>query len=207
VLGSILLCVMGVLVTSCDDFSRFEGRSAAYYAGLASECDSLLARGTVIGGPAERELAGQTNSLPPAIRQLGPHRIRIIEETVLLTVGSFFIIWRHSEDDEQLWVLAAYKEGHRKTLYTMSKPQDFVQGSIRISPPIQKDTNVQFLPFGDGGTTPGRFTDAKGREFKFYIDHRYQTKTPGAIYLNAHPNTPGSVLVTNEAEFRQRLRF
>jgi hypothetical protein len=37
----------------------------------------------------------------------------------------------------------------------------------------------------DGGTQPGRFTDARGRTFDFYIDHRIGTTTPGAIYLNA----------------------
>ncbi len=88
--------------------------------------------------------------------------------------------------------------------------KDFVEGSIRmirITPPIQKDTTVQYVVFNDGGTQPGQFTDAKGRTFQYYIDHRIGTKTPGAIYLNAYPGDAGSVRIRNEAEFRKKLGF
>jgi hypothetical protein len=84
---------------------------------------------------------------------------------------------------------------------------DFVQGSIRITPPIHEDTKVDFAIIEDGGTVPGRFTDAKGRVFDYYIDRRIHTKTRGAIYLNAYPTEPKSVCVENEAEFRRKLGF
>jgi hypothetical protein len=85
--------------------------------------------------------------------------------------------------------------------------KDFVQGSVRITPPIHQDTTVQCVIIRDGGTQPGRFTDAKGRTFDFYIDHRIGTKTPGGIYLNAYPGERKSVRIRNEAEFRQKLGF
>ena len=89
----------------------------------------------------------------------------------------------------------------------LTPTKDFVQGSVRMTPPIQQETEVQFAIIGDGGTAPGRFTDAKGRAFDYYIDHRIHTKTPGAIYLNACPGEPKSIRVKNEAEFRQKLGF
>ena len=82
---------------------------------------------------------------------------------------------------------------------------DFVQGSIRITPPIKKD-QIQSAVIEDGGTAPGRLIDAKGRVFDYYIDHRIGTKTPGAIYLLAYPGE-GSVRVENETEFKQKLAF
>ncbi len=85
--------------------------------------------------------------------------------------------------------------------------KDFVQGSVRITPPIQQETEVQHAIIEDGGTVPGRFTDAEGRVFDYYIDHRIHTKHPGAIYLNAYPGEPKSVRVKNEAEFKQKLGF
>lgn len=88
--------------------------------------------------------------------------------------------------------------------------KDFVQGSIRmirITPPIQKDTTVQYTILNDGGTQPGQFTDAKVRTFEYYIDNRLGTKTPGAICLNGYPGDPGSVRIRNEAEFRNKLGF
>ena len=82
--------------------------------------------------------------------------------------------------------------------------RDVVQGSVRITPPIKMD-QTGFAIIEDGGTSPGRFTDAKGRVFDFYIDHRIGTQTPGAMYLNAYPGKRKSVRVKNEAEFKQKL--
>jgi len=83
--------------------------------------------------------------------------------------------------------------------------KDFVQGNIRITPPIHKDTTAQYVILNDGGTQPSMFTDANGRTFDFYIDHSISTKTPGASYLNAPPGERKSVRVRNEAEFRRKL--
>jgi hypothetical protein len=84
--------------------------------------------------------------------------------------------------------------------------KDFVQGSIRITPPIQPDT-AEYAILSDGGTQPGSFTDANGRVFYYYIDHSIGTKTPGAIYLYAPPEERGSVRIRNETEFKQKLGF
>ena len=64
-----------------------------------------------------------------------------------------------------------------------------------------------FLSIGDGGTSRGRFTDAKGREIDFYIDHRIGTKTPGDIYLYHYPDdySWSYVHIKNKAEFIQKL--
>jgi hypothetical protein len=84
---------------------------------------------------------------------------------------------------------------------------DFVQGRIRITPPIREETNVDYAIIEDGGTVPGRFFDAKGRVCDYYIDHRLHTTTRGAIYLNAYPSEPKSVRIKNEAEFKRKLGF
>ncbi len=105
--------------------------------------------------------------------------------------------------------------GHMKTILALTvvtlfvgcaqtPTRDFVQGSIRITPPIKMDP-VQYTIINDGGTAPGSFTDAKGRVFDFYVDHRIGTKTPGAIYLKAYPGERKSVRVKDEAEFKQKL--
>ena len=83
---------------------------------------------------------------------------------------------------------------------------DFAQGQIRITPPIQMDP-IESAIFKDGGTAHGKFTDAKGRVFDFYIDRRIGTKTRDAIYLNAYPGEWKSVRVKDEAEFRRKLGF
>jgi hypothetical protein len=81
---------------------------------------------------------------------------------------------------------------------------DFVQGWIRITPPVQVD-RTPTAPAADGGTLSFSFVDAKGRKFDYYIDHRLHTKTPGAIYLRDYPGRWRSVRVQNEAEFREIL--
>jgi hypothetical protein len=81
---------------------------------------------------------------------------------------------------------------------------DFVQGWIRITPPVQFDMTPT-APAADGGTLSGSFVDAKGRKFDYYIDHRLDTKTPGAIYLRDYPGRWRSVRVKNEVEFRKIL--
>ncbi|HTR43593.1 MAG TPA: hypothetical protein VMH87_18425 [Pseudomonadales bacterium] len=85
---------------------------------------------------------------------------------------------------------------------SVSSP-DYIQGSIRITPPIHTEFSLWAL--SDGGTLNGTITDAKGRTFPVFIDHRLRTKTPGAIYLMAYPNESGSVLIRNEQEFKQKL--
>jgi hypothetical protein len=87
---------------------------------------------------------------------------------------------------------------------TSTPAEDFVQGSIRISPPIRTDP-IRFAPLNDGGTQPGRFTDAKGRTFDFYIDHRLLTETPGAIYLIAYPGATNSVRVLDQKDFTKKI--
>jgi hypothetical protein len=81
---------------------------------------------------------------------------------------------------------------------------DFVQGWIRITPPVQFDMTPS-IPAADGGTLCFSFVDAKGRKFDYYIDHRLSSKTPGAIYLRDYPGRWRSVRVHNEAKFREVL--
>jgi hypothetical protein len=81
---------------------------------------------------------------------------------------------------------------------------DFVQGWIRITPPVQVDMTPS-IPAAHGGTLRGSFVDAKGRKFDYYIDHRLGTKTPGVIYLRDYPGRWRSVRVRSEAEFKETL--
>ncbi|MEY2430258.1 MAG: hypothetical protein QOJ40_3143 [Verrucomicrobiota bacterium] len=117
-----MLCMGALACISCDDMSRFSRRDAAYYASLAAECDSLLARGPAASIPEARAVARQTNSLPPQLRQLGPSHVQITERSVQLFVGSYNIIWARNQDDEHLWRLSTYREGHGKILYSVRKP-------------------------------------------------------------------------------------
>jgi len=82
---------------------------------------------------------------------------------------------------------------------------DFVQGSIRIVPPVSRVGSGAAME--DGGTVMFTVKDASGKTFDIYVDHRLTTKTPGAIYLLAYPADRGSIRIQNEAEFRQKVRF
>ncbi|SRR5258706_10596176 len=125
--GSVLTAaswMLALLCISCGpaDYRRFLQESPKYYAKLASECDSLLARGPVTGSPATRLFAQQSDSLPPGIRDLKPTHIEIAESSVLLSVGSYFIIWHESDQNHGLWVMVAYQEGHSRQVYSRKKP-------------------------------------------------------------------------------------
>jgi len=83
-----------------------------------------------------------------------------------------------------------------------------VQGSIRIVPPVRETgpnhTGLMDL-FNDGGTKMIKIRDSTGKEFDVYVDHRIGSKTPGAIYLFAYPQTPHSVRVLNQRDFLRKL--
>ena len=85
----------------------------------------------------------------------------------------------------------------------------FVQNDIRIVPPVKQQvdehgTNVVMF-FHDGGTKQIKITDAEGRTFDIYIDHRLFTKTPRAIYLIAYPDKTNSVRVLDKRDFTKKI--
>ena len=100
----------------------------------------------------------------------------------------------------QLLVLSAVLAGCTNTRHD---PQDFVQGGIRIVPPVTRLDGPPDL--SDGGTREVSIRDVKGREFLFFIDHRIEGPTPGAIYLNAYPTERHSVRVRNVPEFKRKV--
>jgi hypothetical protein len=85
----------------------------------------------------------------------------------------------------------------------------FVQNNIKIVPPVEQQHNPQGLlvvtAFNDGGTKCIKITDAEGKTFDIYIDHRIDSKTPGAIYLNAYPEETNSVKILSQQEFIQKI--
>jgi hypothetical protein len=89
--------------------------------------------------------------------------------------------------------------------------EPFVQGPIRIVPPVHQEEGehrtVKANLFNDGGTKMAKITDAEGKTFEIYIDHRIGSKTPGAIYLIDYPGTRKSVRVMNEGDFRHKIRL
>jgi len=100
----------------------------------------------------------------------------------------------------QLLVLSAVLAGCTSARHD---PQDFVQGRIRIVPPV---TRLVGPPAeSDGGTLNVPIRDAKGREFLLFIDHRIESPTPGAIYLNAYPTKRNSIRVHNVADFKRKV--
>lgn len=80
----------------------------------------------------------------------------------------------------------------------------FIQNGIKIVPPLRY-AHLSTAGSDDGGTTSGSLTDAAGMTFRFYVDHRIDTKTPGDIYLNAHPSDPKSVHVLDQQKFREKI--
>jgi len=80
---------------------------------------------------------------------------------------------------------------------------DFVQGRIRIVPPVTRLLGSPAIE--DGGTLQVPIRDAKGREFLLYIDHRIESPTPGAIYLNAYPTERHSIRVRDVQDFKRKV--
>ena len=86
----------------------------------------------------------------------------------------------------------------------------FIQDRITIVPPVTQEHDARGYMFNlhnDGGTKEIKLTDATGREFDVYIDHRIGTTTPGAFYLFDYPGKPHSVQVRDEHDFFQKIRF
>lgn len=87
----------------------------------------------------------------------------------------------------------------------------FVQNDIKIVPPVTREgydpvaQTYKLNLINDGGTRWIKITDAEGKPFDIYIDHRIGSTTPGAIYLNASPGKTNSVRVLNEPEFRRKM--
>jgi hypothetical protein len=85
----------------------------------------------------------------------------------------------------------------------------FVQSGIEIIPPVVQEHdakgNRSIDSFNDGGTISIKITDAAGKTFDIYIDHRVHTKTPRAVYLNAYPGESNSVQVINQREFERKI--
>lgn len=90
---------------------------------------------------------------------------------------------------------------------TQTHPNEFVQGNIRIVLPVEKVPDRVAGVLEDGGTIVHWIRDARGKEVEIYIDYRLGTKTPGAIYVGAYPGERDSVRITNQVEFRQRVKF
>jgi hypothetical protein len=86
---------------------------------------------------------------------------------------------------------------------------EFVQGDIQIAPPVTGSGGRPLDEFAevikDGGTLEIPIRDAKGREFTIFIDHRFRTVTPGAIYLNAYPGRSNSIRVLDVRDFKQKV--
>ncbi len=87
----------------------------------------------------------------------------------------------------------------------------FIQDGIRIVPPVTREgrdkaaQTVSVTEFNDGGTRLIKITDAVGQKFDVYIDHRIDTKTPGAIYLIDYPGNSNSVRVVDQKDFHSKI--
>jgi hypothetical protein len=81
--------------------------------------------------------------------------------------------------------------------------REFVQGNVRIDLPVIRELGPPALE--DGGTLEIAIRDAKGRGFTLFIDHRINSPTPGAIYLNAYPGESNSIRVLDAPGFKQRV--
>jgi len=95
-----------------------------------------------------------------------------------------------------------------------NSPAPFIQDGIRIVPPVIRDETNSLNFFNDGGTQLFKITDAAGKKFDVYVDHRLvsdgaggfaQDKGSGDIYLLAYPGNSNSVRVINQHEFRKKI--
>src|ERR1043166_5857072 len=73
-------------------------------------------------------------------------------------------------------------------------PPAYVQKGLVITPPITQavDRNGDIVEraFNDGGTKMVRVTDASGKTFDVYIDHRIGKENEwGTVYVNGDPGT------------------
>jgi hypothetical protein len=90
-------------------------------------------------------------------------------------------------------------------------PKAFIQGDIRIVPPViqegyDKDTGeYTIMHFNDGGTLWIKATDAEGKKFDIYLDHRISSPSPGKVYLKAHPGGSNTVFVVDQTGFREKI--
>jgi hypothetical protein len=50
-----------------------------------------------------------------------------------------------------------------------------------------------------------RIKDAAGKCFDIYVDHRLDSRTPGAFYLRHYPGKPGSLRVINQRDFQRKI--
>ena len=86
----------------------------------------------------------------------------------------------------------------------------FVQGNIQIAfpvtMPVDKYGAITQRRFNDGGTKMIKVFDANGTSFDVYIDHRINHKKNwGAIYLNDYPDSPHSIRIIDQANFRKKI--
>jgi hypothetical protein len=92
-----------------------------------------------------------------------------------------------------------------------SSQEAFVQDGIRIIPPVKNMygegvfEEVRVEGFFDGGTDCTTIIDAEGKSFDVYINRRIGSENKGAIYLNAYPGESNSVLVIDQAGFKQKI--
>jgi hypothetical protein len=111
------------------------------------------------------------------------------------------------------------QQGSKETSEEAYKPSPppFIQGNIRIVPPVEQvKTKEGSTPtdgmVNDGGTTWLTIIDSKGKKFDVYFDRRFRVENgrivgnePGTIYLNAYPGDSNAVMVINQAEFRSKV--
>jgi hypothetical protein len=86
----------------------------------------------------------------------------------------------------------------------------FIEGNIRIVPPVEFAKNkrgmVEAELHNDGGTKMMTIIDSTGKSFRVYIDHRLSKKKNwGTIYLNGYPDTPGSIRLKNQRDFKEKI--
>lgn len=86
----------------------------------------------------------------------------------------------------------------------------FVERNIRIVPPVKqqfsKNGDIVMGLYSDGGTKKFVITDAEGKKFDVYIDHRINKKKEwGTFYLNGHPNSANSIRIIDQRGFKEKI--
>ena len=79
----------------------------------------------------------------------------------------------------------------------------FVQDNLVVTPPVAIGSPAFAL---DGGTAAFIITDATGKRFAAYIDHRCgEPQYDGQVWLNGYPGETNSIMITDRKGFIKRI--
>ncbi|PWU15172.1 MAG: hypothetical protein C5B50_15815 [Verrucomicrobia bacterium] len=121
----LMVCLVGLffLGPSLTEYSRFRGKSTAYYSALTQAFDKVLIEHPV-GTNRFVELSVTDPSLPKVIRDLQPLKIKLQPQRCWILHGGsieFGISWEQDESRTNVWTLSTACESDVRIVYVASR--------------------------------------------------------------------------------------